>query len=71
MTATVGFQIKDIVHPDPVHVLSALYEQRQVQGEIVAVTNGGREPCFLVVKVCGLNEAVIVPKGKIASDPRP
>jgi hypothetical protein len=26
-----NFQIKDIVPPEPVHVLSALYEQRQVR----------------------------------------
>ena len=68
MVSTVEFQIKDIVHPDPVQVLSALYEQCQVHGEIVAVTNGGDEPCYLVIKVSGLNEPVIVPKGKIASD---
>ena len=66
--ATVKFLIKDIVHPHPLQVLCDLYEKNQLQGEVVAITNDGQEPCgFLVVKVHGLSEPVIVPTIKTTS----
>jgi hypothetical protein len=60
---TVRFRVGDVVHPRPVQVLLELFLQLSLEGEVVAATTDGRMP-YLVVRVPGLSEAVIVPLGK-------
>jgi hypothetical protein len=63
--ATVQFQIRDIIHPYPVQVLSQLYQQKRLCGEVIAVTTDGQQrETFLVVRVPGVDEPVIVPTQK-------
>jgi hypothetical protein len=57
----VQFLAGDIIHPPPAQVLCALYEKNPLQGEIVAVTDDGGLNEYLVVRVSGLSEPVIVP----------
>jgi len=59
---TVEFLIADIVHPEPSQVLSELYDNKPLSGEVIAVTDDGEKPRrLLVIKVSGLTEPVIVP----------
>ena len=61
MPSNVEFQLRDIVHPGPDDVLWRLYGAHVLKGEVVAVTDDGGEPgSFLVVRVSGLGEPVIV-----------
>lgn len=65
LNSRVEFLVKDIIHPDPAHVLSELYAQQCLAGEVVAVTDDGQEPGgFAVVRVEGLSEPVIMPLRK-------
>jgi hypothetical protein len=65
----VQFCIGDIVHPLPAQVLCQLYEKTSLHGEVIAVTDDGVQPGgFLVVKVQGLDEPVIVPAQKVTPD---
>jgi hypothetical protein len=60
--ATVQFQIRDIIHPYPAQVLTQLYQKKRLCGEVIAVTSDGLLPeSFLVVRVSGVDEPVIVP----------
>jgi hypothetical protein len=68
MHPTIQFLVKDIIHPRPDEVLCELYSKSRVQGEVVAVTDDGREPVMLV-KVRGLSELVLVPTRKASSLP--
>lgn len=56
---TVSFLIQDVVHPRPLQVLNALYRHVAIEGRVVAQTSDGTA-AFLVVRIPGLNEAVIV-----------
>jgi hypothetical protein len=59
---TVDFLVGDIIHPSPAEVLCALYEDKHLQGDVVAVTDDGQElHTLFVVRVNGLSEPVIVP----------
>jgi len=60
---TVRFQVGDVVHPRPVQVLLELFQHLSLEGEVVASTTDGELP-YLVVRVAGLAEAVIVPLEK-------
>jgi hypothetical protein len=63
----VQFLVGDVIHPAPTQVLSALYAKKTLQGEIIAVTDDGRDlKDLLVVRVNGLSEPVIVPAKKTA-----
>jgi len=61
----VRFQVADVVHPRPVQVLTELFHRLSLEGEVVATTTDGATP-YLVVRVPGLTEAVIVPTEKAA-----
>ncbi len=63
---TVRFRVGDVVHPRPVQVLLELFRQLSLEGTVVAATTDGETP-YLVVRVPGLSEAIIVPQEK-ASD---
>jgi len=60
---TVRFQVGDVVHPRPVQVLLELFQHLSLEGEVVASTTDGELP-YVVVRVAGLAEAVIVPLEK-------
>ncbi len=62
---TVRFQVADVVHPRPVQVLTELFHHLSLEGEVVATTTDGATP-YVVVRVLGLSEAVIVPTEKTA-----
>jgi hypothetical protein len=55
--------VEDVVHPRPVQVLLELFRHLNLEGEVVAATTDG-ETQYLVVRVAGLEEPVIVPKHK-------
>jgi hypothetical protein len=63
---TVRFRVGDVVHPRPVQVLMESFRDLFLEGEVVAATKVG-ELRYLVVRVAGLSEALIVPREK-ASD---
>ena len=60
---SVRFRVEDVVHPRPVQVLLELFRHLNLEGEVVAATTDG-ETQYLVVRVAGLEEPVIVPKHK-------
>jgi hypothetical protein len=60
---TIRFRVGDVVHPRPVQVLLELFHQLSLEGEIVASTTDG-DTSYLVVRVRGLSDAVIVPLAK-------
>jgi hypothetical protein len=62
---TVRFRVGDVVHPRPVQVLMDLFRHLNLEGEVVAATTDGDRP-YLVVRVAGLSEALIVPLEKAA-----
>jgi hypothetical protein len=67
---TVQFRVGDIIHPYPVEVLCQLYEKNALRGEVIAVTDDGCQPAgFLVVRVPGLAEPIIVPAQKTSACP--
>jgi hypothetical protein len=63
---SVRFQVGDVVHPRPVQVLTELFRDLSLEGEVVASTTDG-ETTYVVVRVAGLSEAVIVPLTKTSS----
>ncbi|HKI30884.1 MAG TPA: hypothetical protein VKA46_03390 [Gemmataceae bacterium] len=63
---TVRFQVGDVVHPRPIQVLMELFRHLSLEGEVVAATTDGETP-YLVVRVAGLSEAVIVPVEKTSA----
>lgn len=60
---TVRFRVSDVVHPRPVQVLLELFRHLNLEGEVVAATTDG-ETQYVVVRVAGLADVVIVPTGK-------
>jgi hypothetical protein len=60
---TVRFLISDVVHPHPAQVLAQLFCNLILEGEVVADTTDGESP-YLLVRVRGLTEAVIIPFDK-------
>jgi hypothetical protein len=66
LNRTVRFQVGDVVHPRPVQVLMELFRQLNLEGEVVASTTDG-DTAYLVVRVIGLSEAIIVPLAKTAN----
>jgi hypothetical protein len=60
---TVRFRVGDVVHPRPVQVLLDMFRHLSLEGEVVTTTSDGELP-YLVVRVAGLAEAVIVPLAK-------
>lgn len=64
---TVRFRVGDVIHPRPVQVLLELFRHLRLEGEVVAATTDGDAP-YLVVRVQGLSEAVIVPQAKALTE---
>jgi len=63
--STVRFLVGDIVHPEPAQVLLDMYDKAFLEGEVVAVTNDGRDDVkFVIVRVPTLAQPVIVPLHK-------
>lgn len=60
---TISFRVGDVIHPRPVQVLLELFRQLRLEGEVVATTTDGETP-YLVVRVPGLDEALIVPRDR-------
>ena len=52
-----------MIHPRPVQVLLELFRHLNLEGEVVAATTDG-EAQYLVVRVRGLADVVVVPLGK-------
>jgi hypothetical protein len=68
----VQFLVSDIIHPRPAEVLSQLYGNNCLRGEVIATTDDGHESqLFLVVRVPNLGEPVIVPVEAARSSPHP
>ncbi len=59
----VRFLVADLIHPHPARVLVEMFQNLDLEGEIAAATTDGEAP-FLVVRVPGLSEPVIVPLDK-------
>ncbi len=56
----VRFLISDLIHPHPARVLMELFEDLVLEGEVAAATDDGEVP-YLVVRIAGVSEPVIVP----------
>ncbi|HKI30883.1 MAG TPA: hypothetical protein VKA46_03385 [Gemmataceae bacterium] len=59
----VRFRVADLIHPHPARVLMELFEGLNLEGEVAAGTTDGETP-YLVVRVAGLADPVIVPLDK-------
>jgi hypothetical protein len=59
----VRFLVTDLIHPHPAQVLLELFAGLTLEGEVVAGTTDGEKP-YLVVRVAGLADPVIVPLEK-------
>jgi hypothetical protein len=67
MSDTIRFPLHAAIHPSPLEILCQLYGHESLQGEVLARTQAGDEPeQFLVVKIAGLDEPVIVPARKVS-----
>jgi serine/threonine protein kinase len=68
---TIRFLVGDVVHPRPMQVLTELFHHLSLEGEVVAATTSDSETSYLVVRVTGLADPIIVPvKGGVeAHDP--
>jgi hypothetical protein len=62
-TTKVRFLISSLVHPNPARVLLEMFEHLELEGEVAAETSDGAAP-FLVIRIPGLSEPVIVPLDK-------
>lgn len=66
----VQFKIRDVYHPDPIHVLLDLYGDDLLTGKVVALSDSGmQKDAFVVVEVEGIEELIIVPVEHILSTP--
>jgi hypothetical protein len=62
----VHFRVCDVYIPDPPEVLNELYGNDILQGKVVDLTDSGeREKAFVVVKVEGVKNLLIIPAEKI------
>ena len=60
---TVRFLLSDLIHPHPSRVLAEMFQNLSLEGEVAARTSDGEGP-YLLVRVEGLAEPVIVPLDK-------
>jgi hypothetical protein len=66
LESTVQFQVCDLVHPRSAEVLWELYARNRLEGQVVAVTDDGLSAArYLVVRVSGVSEPVIVPESEV------
>lgn len=60
----VAFAVRDIGFPTPESVLMILHSEEVLQGEVIDVSHGISER-FVVVKVAGLDQPIVVPVERI------
>jgi hypothetical protein len=60
----VRFLITDLIHPHPARALLEMFRDLDLEGEVEARTDDGEAP-YLVVRVRGLREPVIVPLDRV------
>jgi hypothetical protein len=60
---TVRFLLSELIHPHPSRVLEEMFQNLSLEGEVAARTTDGEVP-YLIVRVEGLAEPVIVPLDK-------
>jgi hypothetical protein len=64
----VQFKIRDVYHPDPLQVLLDLHGDDLLTGKVVALSDSGmQKDAFVVVKVEGIEEPIIVSVERILS----
>jgi hypothetical protein len=62
----VRFKVSDVAIPGPQEVINELYGGDIVQGKVVDLTeSGSQERAFVVVKVEGMREFLILPAEKV------
>ncbi|HEY7531176.1 MAG TPA: hypothetical protein VH681_00175 [Nitrospiraceae bacterium] len=62
----VRFKVSDVAIPSPQEVVNELYGGDIVQGKVVDLTeSGSQERAFIVVKVEGMKEFLILPAEKV------
>jgi hypothetical protein len=62
----VHFRIRDVYHPDPAQVLIALHGNDVLLGKVVDLSDSGMQAkAFAVVAIEGIEQAVILPVGRI------
>jgi hypothetical protein len=62
----VRFKVSDVTVPGPQEVVNELYGGDIVQGKVVDLTeNGAQERAFIVVKVEGMKDVLILPAEKV------
>lgn len=62
----VRFKVSDVAIPGPQEVINELYGRDIVQGKVVDLTeNGAQERAFIVVKVEGMKDFLILPAEKV------
>jgi hypothetical protein len=62
----VSFRILDVYIPDPLKILTDLHGGDILQGKVIDLSDNGTEKeAFMVVKVEGIDQPVIVPAGRI------
>ena len=68
LESTVQFRVCDLVHPRQSEVLRELYGRTRLEGDVLAVTDDGLGAArYLVVRVPGVSEPVIVPERDVLS----
>lgn len=63
----VRFKVLDIYYPDPIKVLADLHGNEILTGKVLDLSDSGmQKDAFIVVKVEGVEEPVIVPVERIS-----
>jgi hypothetical protein len=57
---SVKFRITDAIHPRPEQILLELFGGRCLQGQVVAESDGLADERFVVLRVDGLSEPVVL-----------
>jgi hypothetical protein len=67
MNRWVRFKVLDIYYPDPIKVLTDLHGNEILTGQVLDLSDSGmQKDAFIVVKVEGIEEPVIVPVERIS-----
>jgi hypothetical protein len=62
----VNFRIRDVWYPDPRDLMNSIYGQNLLQGTVCDLTESSEDhSTYLVVKVEGFPEPVVVPESAI------
>lgn len=63
----VQFRVRDIYHPDPQSVMSQLFGESILEGQVLDITESDEGARFAVVKVIGLDHPVLIAIDLIAN----